>query len=321
MSSLSAFNNPKTRRLDEKRFGGFSPRQLAELSAEDKEKLYYLIRDRNFGVYSRPEQELIRDAKICVAGQGCVGELAAAEVARIGFGTVRIIDQDNLEISNLNRNTYGRYSQIGRKKTENMQEFLNDAVARTIKVEVIDEMINVKNAERAFAGMDVIIQGIDNMYARVIIHRAARKLGIPVVTMSGAPPYRAFISTVTQEGVDYETLLALPTKEMNLDMPSEELDRLHQELRKNRAEYALKHGANPEWAKMYLSGERQTWSITPERAYLTATLQAHEAVNVVLGKPLMAKAPKIVAIDLLDPVNIAVVKTPPRGSYWDYRMW
>lgn len=316
-----AFNEPSTRKSREKKYGGLSDSQLKGLSTVEKDELYYLVRDRNFGVYTRPEQEKIRRAKICVAGQGCVGELAAAEVARIGFGTVRIIDQDALELSNLNRNAYGRYSQIGRKKIENMVDFLNDAVARTVRVDVLDEMINVKNAERAFAGMDVIIQGIDNMYARVIIHRAARKLGIPVVTMSGAPPYRAFISTVMPEGVDYETLLNLPTKGMDLDIPSEALDRLHQELRKNRAEYALKHGANPEWAKMYLSGERQTWSITSERAYITATLQAHEAVNVVLGKPLMAKAPKIVAIDLLDPVNIAVVKDPPQGKYWDYRRW
>jgi molybdopterin/thiamine biosynthesis adenylyltransferase len=318
---MSAFNEPKTRKEREAKFSHFSDEQLKNLSEKEKTELYYLIRDRNFGVYTKEEQEKIRKAKICVAGQGCVGELAAVELARIGFGTIRIIDQDELELSNLNRNAYGRYSQIGKFKTENMKSMLDDATARTVNIEVINEMINTKNAENAFKGMDIIIQGIDNMYARVIVHRAAKKLGIPVITMSGGPPYRAFVSTVLPNGIDYETLLNLPTKGMNLDVSNQELDKLHHELRKNRAEYAMKHGANPEWAKMYLDGDRMTWSITPERAYITSTIQAHEAVNLILGRPLMAKAPKIVWIDLMDPKNISVVKSPPKGKYWDYRIW
>jgi len=318
---MPAFNNPKQFKKEEKQFSSLSKNQLENLTAQQRKKLYYLVRDRNFGVYTKKEQEIIRKAKICIAGQGCVGELAAVEVARIGFGTVRIIDQDKLELSNLNRNAYGRYSQLGRYKTQNMKELLDDAVAHTIKVEVINEMVNIKNALKVFKGMDIIIQGIDNMYARVIIHRAAKKLGIPVITMSGGPQYRAFMSTVLPKGVDYETLLSLPTKGLDLDVSSEELDALHHELRKNRAKYAMKHGANKEWAHMYLKGDRHTWSITPERAYITSTVCAHEAVNIILGRKLMAKAPKALIMDLNNIPNVAVVKSPPKGKYWDYRIW
>jgi len=317
---MPAFNNPKQFKNKEKRFSNFTKRQLANLNAQQKKELYYLIRDRNFGVYNKKEQEKLRKAKICVAGQGCVGELVAVEVARIGFGTVRIIDQDKLELSNLNRNAYSRYSQLGKYKTKNMLDLLKDSTP-DINIEVINEMVNTKNAEKAFRGMDVIIQGIDNMYARAIIHRAAKKLGIPVVTMSGGPPYRAFMSTVLPNGVDYETLLNLPTKNLNLDIPSDELDKLHHELRKNRAQYAMNHGADKEWAKMYLNGKRQTWSITPERAYITSTVCAHEAVNIILGRNLMARAPKALIMDLNSIPNIVVVKNPPKGQYWDYKMW
>ncbi|MDD5162606.1 MAG: ThiF family adenylyltransferase [Candidatus ainarchaeum sp.] len=291
------------------------------MSGQDKLELYYLIRDRNFGIYKKTEQEKIRKAKICVAGQGCVGELAAAVLARIGFGLIRIIDQDNLELSNLNRNSFAVYSKLGRPKTKNMLEFLNDATAKTVKIEVMNEMVNTKNAESAFKGINVIVQGIDNMYSRVIIHRVARKLGIPVVTMSGGPPYRAFVSTVLPKGIDYETMFNLPTKSLDLDIPSEELGKLHHKLRGKRVKYAITHGADKEWGKFYLSGERQTWAITPERAYITATLQAHETVNLVLGRPLMAKAPKIISIDLLDKKNIATVRSPKKGKYWDYKVW
>ena len=318
---MPAFNNPKTFKEKEKKYSSLTKDQLENLTPRERKELYYLLRDRNFGVYTKKEQEKIRKAKICIAGQGCVGELAAVEVARIGFGTVRIIDQDKLELSNLNRNAYGKYSQLGKFKTQNMKELLDDAIAYTIKIEVVNEMVNTKNALNVFKGMDVIIQGIDNMYARVIIHRAAKKLGIPVVTMSGGPPYRAFMSTVLPEEIDYETLLSLPTKGLNLDMSSKELDKLHHELRKNRAKYAMNHGANKDWAEMYLKGERHTWSITPERAYITSTVCAHEAVNIILGRKLMAKAPKALIMDLDNIPNIAVVKNPPKGRYWDYRQW
>lgn len=320
-NKMNAFNNPKIRKEREKKFAGLTDEQLKNLSAKKKIELYYLIRDRNFGIYTKKEQEKIRKAKVCVAGQGCVGELAATELARIGFGTIRIIDQDKLELSNLNRNAYGMYSQVGNFKTKNMESLLNDAIARTVNIEVINEMINTKNAERAFKGMDVVIQGIDNMYARIIIHRTAKKLGIPVITMSGAPPYRAFVSTVLPDGVDYETLVSLPTKGINLDVSNKELDKLHHELRKKRAEYSMKHGAVKEWARMYLEGTRMIWAINPERAYITATLQVHESTNLILGRPLMAKAPKIIWIDLTDPKNIAVVKSPFKRKYWDYRVW
>ena len=318
---MPAFNNPKTFKQREKKYSSLTKKQLKNLTPKERKELYYLVRDRNFGVYTKEEQEKIRKAKICVAGQGCVGELAAVEVTRIGFGTVRIIDQDKLELSNLNRNAYGLYSQLGKYKTQNMKKLLDDATAHTIKVEVINEMVNTKNALKVFKGMDVIIQGIDNMYARVIIHRAAKKLGIPVVTMSGGPPYRAFMSTVLPNGIDYETLLNLPTKNLDLDMSSEELDKLHHKLRKNRAKYAMNHGANKEWAKMYLKGKRHTWSITPERAYITSTVCAHEAVNIILKRKLMAKAPKALIMDLNSIPNIAVVKNPPKGQYWDYKIW
>lgn len=317
---MKAFNDPTTRKEREKRYLGLTSNQLTNLTETEKEELYFLIRDRNFGIYTREEQGKLRNAKICVAGQGCVGELAAAEVARLGFGTVRIIDQDTLELSNLNRNAYARYSQIGRPKTENMAQFLRDATP-DIEIEVINEMIDTRNVKRAFEGIDVVIMGIDNMYARIIVHRAAKEMGIPVITMSGGPQYRAMVSTLMPYGVDYETLLNFPTKGADLDIPNEELDHLHHELRVNRAKYAMEHGADPEWAKLYISGERRTWSITPERAYITSTLCAHEAVNIILRKPLMAEAPKIISIDLSHVPDLVTVQAPPVGKYWDYKIW
>lgn len=315
-----AFNDPADRKERERAFASLTPGQIAELPEARREELYWLIRDRNFGVYDRAAQECLRSARVCVAGQGCIGELAAVAAARVGFGTVRIVDEDRLELSNLNRNAYGRLSGVGRPKVENMAAWLADA-APGIRVEPFNEMIAVRNAERILEGCDVVIVGIDNMCARIVLHRAAKRLRVPIVTMSGAPRYRAFVSLFLPDSPDFETVFSYPTAGRSLDLPREELDRLHLELRDARARYSAAHGADPGWAELYLSGARKVWSLTPERVYITSTLCVREAVNVALGRRPMAVAPNLIRIDLDEPTDLVKVVRPPEGGVWNYEVW
>lgn len=315
-----AFNDPSDRRARERAFAHLTPADIAALPAEKREELYWLVRDRNFGVYDRAAQEKLRNARLCVAGQGCIGELAAVAAARVGFGTVRIVDEDRLELSNLNRNAYGRLSGVGNPKVENMAAWFADA-APGIAVEPVNEMIGERNAERILAGCDAVIVGIDNMCARIALNRAAQRLRLPIVTMSGAPRYRAFVATFLPDGPDYETVFSFPTKGRSLDLPREELDRLHLELREARARYSAAHGADPGWAELYLSGARKVWSLTPERVYITSTLCVREAVNVALGRTPMAVAPNLIRIDLDEPTDLVKVVPPPEGGVWHYEAW
>jgi molybdopterin/thiamine biosynthesis adenylyltransferase len=56
-------------------------------------------------------------------------------------------------------------------------------------------------------GHDIVVEAVDDMLSRVIIHRAARELGIPSVGMSGSPPTRGFVSTFFPNGISYEEAL------------------------------------------------------------------------------------------------------------------
>ena len=154
-----------------------------------QEDLYYKIHDRNFGIYTKEEQNKLRASKIAIVGQGCVGELCSIISVRLGIGFTTIVDYDTLDISNMNRNVTARYSNLGKFKVDNMMEFLKDANP-TVKIKAINKKLDESNAEEIIAEHDIVLQTLDNMASRVILHRAAYRLNIRCITISVAPAFR-----------------------------------------------------------------------------------------------------------------------------------
>lgn len=269
---------------------------LEKLTDEQKKELYHKISDRNFGIFNATEQKKIKNGNIIIIGQGCVGELATVVAARVGIGKITVVDNDNLEWSNFNRNPLARSKYVGKPKVDNIIEIIKESNP-TIDIKGIKEMLTEENAERILPDHDIVLNLIDNMAARVIVHRSAQKLGLPCITMSGAPKYRAIVSTFMPNGIDYETAFGIPTKDKPIDS---EIKSLINSLKKERAEYSAKHGADPEWAKLYITGEREYWAVTPMRTYNTASFATQEAINyLVFGeKGIIAKAPDARIYDL-----------------------
>lgn len=267
-----------------------------KLSDMEKDDLYRKISDRNFGIFTHKEQEKIRNGKLVIVGQGCVGELATVVVARVGIGNITVVDGDTLSWSNFNRNPLARSKYIGKPKVDNIVEIIRDSNP-TLDIVGIKKMLTEKNAKKILTGHDIVLNLVDSMYTRVVVHRIARQLGLPCVTMSGGPKYRAIVSTFMPDGIDYETAFSIPTKGKPMNKDAEALIG---ELKKERAQYAAEHGADPEWAKLYISGEREYWAVTPMRTYNTAAFAAQEAINfIVYGKKgVLAKAPDARIFDL-----------------------
>lgn len=254
---------------------------------------YEQMHSRNYGIYSADEQNRIRNATVAVIGQGCVGELCTIVLAKLGVGSITIADADEYSPANMNRNPLASVSTLGKKKTDVIQKFIADAEPY-VKIRICDA-ISSDNASDILEGHDIIIQAVDNMSARVIVHRAAKKLGIPCVTMSGSPPYRSIVSVFMADGIDYEDAFGLPTRDLLLK-DNDEVSRIDGIMRTHRAEYAGSHGADPVWAERFISGERRIWSVTPERAYPCSIACVHEAIKHILGKKVIA-APDALVID------------------------
>lgn len=281
--------------------------------------LYWKIRDRNFGIYSIEEQKQLRKSNICVVGLGCVGELAALILVRIGVGNISIVDYDELKLINLNRNAYSFLSLVGKYKTKNIKNIIKD-VDSSIKVKAINQKVTITNGEAILKNHDVVLQLVDDMASRIIVHRVARRLSIPCITMSGAPPFRAFVTSIMPEGISYEKLFNLPTVHLtDFDLSNEKILKDISLLRKERAQRSLKYGAIQDWISRYVNGEREIWAITPQRAYITAVLVSHEAIKILLNKDNIVSAPLIIDINLDRFPNLIKIKKPYPNKSWDYK--
>lgn len=283
---------------------------------------YEQLVQRNYGVFSRPDQERIRVARIAIVGVGCDGGMAAIILARIGVGNLTLIDFDVVEACNLNRQPLCYVSNLGQKKVLAAQALLLDCNP-FISISTVDSRVT-ENSINELDGHDVILQCVDNIAGRVALHRVGKKLSIPVISMTGQPPYRAFISTFFSGGPEYEDLMGFPSAGRPLDS---QVERELNSLKFERAKNAAACGATTGWSEDFIKGgvgwggEPVGWGITPERSYITATIQAHEALRIVTGRPVLAPAPKAVVIDLLDSPNLVQVKGPPDGRRWDYRQF
>ncbi|MFC1949136.1 ThiF family adenylyltransferase [Chloroflexota bacterium] len=125
-------------------------------------------------------QEKLKKARVVVAGGGGLGSPSAIYLAAAGVGTIRIIDDDKVELSNLNRQVLHWDKDVGRKKVESAAEKLSQ-LNKGIKVEAVEVTIDETNVSRLVADCDVIVDAMDNLPTRYLLNKAAIEKRIPFV--------------------------------------------------------------------------------------------------------------------------------------------
>jgi len=125
-------------------------------------------------------QEKLKQAKVVVAGGGGLGSSSSIYLAAAGVGTIRIVDHDVVELSNLNRQILHWDKDIGRNKVESAAEKLSQ-LNRNVKIEPVEATINENNVSAIVAGFDVIVDAMDNLPTRFLLNRAAIAHNIPFV--------------------------------------------------------------------------------------------------------------------------------------------
>ncbi|WP_186647764.1 HesA/MoeB/ThiF family protein [Fluviispira vulneris] len=273
---------------------------------------YSEMTKKNIGVYSHKEQEMLANSKVIIFGLGGVGGMEAILCARAGIGSLSGVDPDTFEISNINRQMLAFCSTIDVAKSISTEKYLKD-INPYLKSRFYQVKVTEENVDDLIKGHDVVLEALDDMPSRIIVHRAAKKHGIPSVSMSGSPPHRGFVSTFIPDGIDYETALNIPTHGKKISDPS--VHEFVQNLKKQRAQYSVEKGAPKEWADDFCAG-KVGWIITPIRASLLASFSCHEVIQLIIGKKPLALAPKGILIDLDNLLYPVSVQTPSQG-YWE----
>jgi adenylyltransferase/sulfurtransferase len=123
----------------------------------------------------------LKNAKICVVGVGGLGNPITTRLAAMGVGTLRIVDRDVIELSNLHRQTMFDESDVGQVKVEvaakKLQKLNSDC-----KIEALAISVNDYTALEVVQGCDVVIDALDSVNARYALNKACVKFGIPFVT-------------------------------------------------------------------------------------------------------------------------------------------
>ena len=125
-------------------------------------------------------QEKLAKAKVFVVGAGGLGSPVLLYLAAAGIGTIGIIDDDRVDISNLQRQVLHRTEDVGRLKVESAKEQLL-ALDPNLNVVEHSERLTPGNAIDLFSGWDIIVDGTDNIPTRYLIDDACHLLSIPWV--------------------------------------------------------------------------------------------------------------------------------------------
>lgn len=128
-------------------------------------------------------------SRVAVIGLGGVGSFAAESLARCGIGTLDLVDFDMVCITNSNRQLQAMKGTVGRSKADVLAQRLS-AVNPKAQVNAVQYFYNERTSEKLLhpdgQPLDFVVDAIDNVTAKCHLLATCKKLGIPVVTSTGA---------------------------------------------------------------------------------------------------------------------------------------
>ncbi len=125
-------------------------------------------------------QARLAKSKVAVIGAGGLGAVSSLYLALAGVGYIRIIDQDTIELQNLHRQILYTTADLHYPKAEIASKRLQE-LNPLLKTEAFTENVNASNVEQLLAGVDCVVDGLDNMVTRYLVNRVCVKLKIPYV--------------------------------------------------------------------------------------------------------------------------------------------
>ncbi len=126
-------------------------------------------------------QQALKAARVLVVGAGGLGSPAVAYLAGAGVGTLGVVDNDEVSVSNLPRQIVHPTRHIGTNKAESAAGFVHDLNPH-VAVVTHRERLDAGNAAVILAGYDIVLDGTDNLATRRAVAAAAEAQGLPLVS-------------------------------------------------------------------------------------------------------------------------------------------
>jgi molybdopterin/thiamine biosynthesis adenylyltransferase/rhodanese-related sulfurtransferase len=125
-------------------------------------------------------QAKLLGAKVLMLGAGGLGSPAALYLAAAGIGTLGIVDMDDVDASNLQRQILHNMDRIGQRKVDSARQTI-EKLNPDVTVKTYDVRLTAENIIEIMSEYDIVVDGADNFPSRYLLNDASVNLGIPVV--------------------------------------------------------------------------------------------------------------------------------------------
>ena len=128
----------------------------------------------------RDGQERLKNARAVIIGAGGLGSPSSLYLAAAGIGNITIVDADNVDATNLQRQVLYNSGDIRKSKAETAREKLL-GLNPFINVKAVNTRIDSENGPQILNGADIILEGSDNFETKFLVNDLAVKMGIPAI--------------------------------------------------------------------------------------------------------------------------------------------
>ncbi|MCK0113185.1 molybdopterin-synthase adenylyltransferase MoeB [Ornithinimicrobium sp. F0845] len=125
-------------------------------------------------------QKRLVNARVAIVGAGGLGSPALLYLAAAGVGHLTVIDDDEVDLTNLQRQVIHRVEDLGSPKVDSAIRAVRD-LNPTVSVTGVRDHLDEGNAREVLAGHHLVLDGSDNFDTRYVVNDAAVALGIPLV--------------------------------------------------------------------------------------------------------------------------------------------
>ncbi len=148
------------------------------LSPEERERYARHILLKEIG---GPGQQRLRASTVVVVGAGGLGAPAALYLAAAGVGHLRLIDDDTVSLSNLQRQVIYRGADVNTAKVDRARAVLHE-LNQHVEIEAVQQKLTTANAASLLRGADVVLDGTDDFDTRFAVNGACHALGITLIS-------------------------------------------------------------------------------------------------------------------------------------------
>lgn len=144
----------------------------------------------------------LANSHVIVFGCGGVGGYVVESLVRSGLGKITVIDNDDVSLTNLNRQIIATTNSIGMKKVDVIEGRIK-SINPNCEVLKYDLFIDDKNIDDIdFTGVNYVVDAVDTITAKIAIIKRSKELNIPVISSMGAgnrlDPFQIKVSDINQ---------------------------------------------------------------------------------------------------------------------------